>query len=128
MLRDAREGFTLVEVVVALVILSTAVLGLATSAASLTTSAAEAELRALAQFAADDRIARIGLDSRYTLLDSLYDGVEADILDAPGFTRTTDVVHVVETDPDVDYTVVTVVVDGPLVDAPISRRLVVGAP
>lgn len=124
----ARGGFTVIEVIVALVILSTAVLGLAGSATRLTTAAATAELRAQAVYAADDRIGRIEMDGRYTLLDSLYEAVENGV-PAPGFMRTTTVEHIRVTSPDtLDYLMVTVNVTGPGLTAPVKRTLVVAAP
>jgi prepilin-type N-terminal cleavage/methylation domain-containing protein len=127
MLRS-RAGFTMVEVIVALVILSTAVLGLAGSAARLTTAAAGAERRAQALYAAEDRVGRIEVDGRYALLDSLYAGIENDV-PLEGFTRTTTVEHVNVTDPSpLDYKVVTVVVTGPGLMSPIERNRLVAAP
>ena len=123
-----RQGFTMVEVIVALAILSTAVLGLAGSATRLTTAAATAEVRAQATYSAQDRIGRIEMDGRYTLLDSLYEGVEAGV-PADGFTRTTTVEHVSTTSPDtLDYRVITVQVVGPGLTAPVERTLMVAAP
>jgi len=125
--RDS-SGFTLVEVIVALVILSVAVLGLSASAARLTTNAADAELRARALYSVQDRLALIQVDPRYADLDSLYDGSEP-ALGMTGFTRTTTVTHVVQTNPTpLDYKVVAVVVDGPPLPSPISRQIVVAAP
>ena len=121
-----QAGFTLVEVVVALVILSVAVLGLGASSARLTTTAASAEVRALAVQLADDRIVRVRLDPRYGGLDSLYAGVEDDIL-GPGSRRTTTVVHVQETNPVLDFKRISVTVEAPFLDA-ISRQIVVAAP
>lgn len=125
---SGRGGFTMVEVIVALVILSIAVLGLAGSATRLTTSAANAEVRAQATYAAQDRIGRIEVDGRYTLLDSLFEGVEVDV-PATGYTRTTTVEHVNTTSPDtLDYRVVTVEVTGPGLTVPVERTLMVAAP
>lgn len=130
MLTPSRnEGFTLVEVVVALVILSTAVLGLGASASRLTTAAASAELRAVALQSVEDRIARIRLDPRYGTLDSLYAASESNVLGLSGYTRTTTVVHVQQTNPKpVDYKQIYVEVSGPMLTPPISRQIVVAAP
>jgi len=126
---SVRGGFTMVEVIVALVILSTAVLGLAISASSLTASAAIAELQVRALHAAEDRIARIEADGRYAALDSIYAGVEDDLAFAPGFTRTTTVEHVNVTEPSpLDYKIVTVIVEGDWPIDPVERSLVVAAP
>jgi prepilin-type N-terminal cleavage/methylation domain-containing protein len=126
-----RGGFTLVEVVVALVILSTAVLGLAATSSRLATSATNAELRALALEAVQDRVAEVRLDPRYTALDSLYDGTESEILGAsrPGYDRTTTVTRLQVTNPSpMDYTRIVVEVTGPLLNEPIQRQIVVAAP
>ena len=124
----ARGGFTVVEVIVALVILTTAVLGLAGSATRLTAAAATAEVRAQAVYAADDRIGRIEMDRRYALLDSLYEAVENGV-PGPGFVRSTTVEHIQVTSPDtLDYLMVTVNVTGPGLTVPVKRTLVVAAP
>lgn len=124
-----QGGFTLVEVIVALVILATAVLGLASTASRLTTAAATAELRALAMEGVEDRLARVRLDPRYGALDTLYAGVDEDLYGVPGMTRTTKVVHISQATPaPLDYKIVSVTVTGPFLDPPIFRRLVVAAP
>jgi len=118
-----------VEVTVALVILSVAVLGLAGSAAKLTTVAAGSELRALALYSVEDRIAEVQLELRYDRIESLFAGVETNALGLTGFTRTTKVNHVtIHGTAAADYKVVSVVVDGPQLSAPISRQIVVSAP
>jgi prepilin-type N-terminal cleavage/methylation domain-containing protein len=126
---DSRGGFTLVEVIIALVILAAAVLGLAGSATKLTTAASSAELRALALYSVEDRITQIDLDTRYSQLETLYDSVQPNALGLPGFTRTTTITHITNDGGEtVDYKVVSVVLDGPQLTAPVSRRLVVPAP
>jgi prepilin-type N-terminal cleavage/methylation domain-containing protein len=125
----ARAGFTMVEVIVALVILGVAVLGLSASAASLATRAADAELRARALHAVQDRLARIQVDPRYAQLDSLYDGIQTGALGLPGFTLTTTVTRVVQTTPTPrDFTLVDVIVAGPALSEPVQRQLLVAAP
>ena len=128
MLTARQEGFTLVEVVVALVILSTAVLGLATSTSRLSTAAASAEIRALGLMSAEDVLSRARLDPRYGALDSVYAGVDEDLLGIEGLTRTVEVEHVRQTNPDLDYKRISVTISGPLLDPPLSRQLVIGAP
>lgn len=126
--RDQRGGFTLVEVTVALVILATAVLGLSSSAAKLATAASSAELRALALYSVEDRITEVEIDTRYNQLDSLYAGQETNALGLSGFTRTTTVTHVTTSGgKPVDYKIVSVVLDGPQLLTPVSRRLIIAA-
>jgi len=127
--RDERDGFTLIEVIVALVILSTAVLGLGVSASKLATSAASAEIRAVALQSVEDQIARVRLDPRYTSLDSLYAGVEDSVLGLGGYTRTTTVTRVQSGSPvTLDYTRIGVVVAGPHLTPSISREITISAP
>lgn len=124
-----REGFTMVEVIVALVILAVAVLGLSASATTLSTRAVDAELRARALYAVQDRLARVQVDPRYAQLDSLYADTVPDALGMPGFTLTTTVTHVVQTNPTpLDYKIVQVVLDGPYLGRAVSRQFVVAAP
>lgn len=127
--RSGSGGFTMVEVVVALVILSVAVLGLSGSAATLATRAADAELRARALHAVQDRIAQVEIDPRYGDLEALYAGTQTDVLGLSGFTLTTAITHVLQTSPtSLDYKVVSVTLAGPQLPNPVSRRLIVGAP
>jgi len=127
--RDERHGFTIVEVIVALVLLSTAILGLGASASQLTASAANAEVRALALESVEDQIARIQLDPRYSALDSIYVGTQNDVLGIGGYTRTTAVNHVQQGNPvTLDYKRFYVTVTGPTLTLPISRTIIVAAP
>lgn len=124
-----ERGFTLIEVIVAMVILSVAVLGMASSATRLATTSATAELRALALQAAEDRLSRVRLDPRYGGLDTLYSGIETGFFGVSGMTRTTSVAHVQQSAPNaLDYKRITVTVTGPMIDPPISRLLVIAAP
>ncbi len=124
----SRGGFTLVEITVALVILAAAVLGLTSSAAKLTAAASGAELRALALYSVEDRITEVQLDMRYSQLENLYGGTETNALGLPDYTRTTTVTHVTTSEGHpTDYKIVSVVLDGPQLPSPVSRRLIVAA-
>lgn len=125
---NPRAGFTIVEVIVALVILATAVLGLAGSVTRLTAAAAGSERRAQAVYSVEDRLDRIEMDGRYDALDSLYVAVESDT-PLPGLSRTTAVTHVDTDSPTPrDYRVVTVTVAGIGLVAPVARTLIIAAP
>lgn len=130
--RKARQrGFTMVEVTIALVILSVAVLGMAASAGVLGRYSADAEVRALAMQAVQDRISLVKVDPRYGELETLYAGSESDLPGLDGFTRTTTVTQVQQTvtgGGTLDYKVVSVVVTGARLTQPLSRRFTVGAP
>ncbi len=123
----SHGGFTLVEVVVALLLLSFAVLGLGASVNGLVTSSAGAELSALAVEAADDRLVEIRMDPRYDMLDTLYSGTETDIL-MEGATRTTTVTHVLTTNPALNFKRISVTVRIPYMIDPVTRQIVVAAP
>lgn len=126
MLSPRNGGFTMVEVVVALVILAAAVLGLAGTATTLTTSAATAETRAQVLYAVQDRVYEVSADPDYDGLDA-YAGTRSDTpLD--GFTMTTTVVHVDQSSPPLDYKRIHVVVRGVGLPAPVERSTVVAAP
>lgn len=126
-----QRGFTLVEVTIALVILSVAVLGMAASAGVLGRYSADAEVRALAMQAVQDRISLVKVDPRYGELETLYAATESDLPGLEGFTRTTSVTRVQTTvtgGGTLDYKVISVVVTGSRLDQPLSRRFTVGAP
>ncbi len=125
-----NKGFTLVEMIVSVVILAVAILALTSSTASLTRVSADAEQRALALQACEDRLARIRLHPIYQQLDSLYTESLAPVDGLDGFTRTTDITRILEAGDRagkyIDFTRVTVTVAGPGLKEPISRTLTVG--
>lgn len=128
---DHSAGFTLIEVIIALVILAFVVLGSAYTTGTLARNAAEAEIEAMALQAAESRISRIKMDTRYLSLDSVYTGVEGDLPGLPGFSRETTITRI--RTPGAgglfhDYQRVLVAVSGPLLGSPIIREIVVAAP
>jgi prepilin-type N-terminal cleavage/methylation domain-containing protein len=129
--RDARRertaGFTLVEVVVALLLLSVAVLGMGTTASRMATTAAAAEWAALALESVEDRIVEVRMDPRYAALDSLYAGTETDVIGS-GSSRVTTVTHETGGSPPLDYKTIAVTVTIPQFDTKVSRKIVVAAP
>ncbi len=126
-----KQGFTLVEMIIALLILTTAVLGIGASAGSMAQTAGTAEVDALALQAVEDKISSIMLDPRYQWLDSLYAGSESTIVGLDQYTRDTDVTRYQLTGTGgrmIDYTRITVTVDGPGTAESVARSLVLGAP
>jgi len=125
-----RRGFTLIELVVAIVVLSAGILGLAASTSYMVRAAAVSGLRAEALQDVEGRISQIVMDSRYHQLESVYVGEEADIQGLDGMTRITEIVHT-KTVLDgrvTDYKTVTVSVEGPGLTKPVSRTIIVGVP
>jgi len=130
MLNDRCGGFTVVEVLVALVILAAGLLATAVSTSRLSTASASAESEAVAIQAVDDRLGLVLSTPSYGALDSLFDATE-DNVPREGFTRTTSVSRVQEDLAGgrvLDYTRVTVRVEGPGLESPITRSAVRGAP
>ncbi len=126
-----NEGFTLVELVVAMVILSIALLGLSASTTGLVRSVSEEEIKAAAMQAVEDRLSEVRMDPRYGSLSDIYSETEADVLGLDGFTRKTSInrVQATVTGGGVrDYTIITVTVTGPGLSEPLSRLYVVAAP
>jgi prepilin-type N-terminal cleavage/methylation domain-containing protein len=127
----SRGGFTLIEMIVALVVLAIVVLGSALTSGRLARTAAEAEVQAMAVQVAESRLSEIRMDTRYTQLDSLYEGTESDLPGLPGFSRETSITHVQESIPGGgvrDFRRVLVKVVGAVLGSPITREIVVAAP
>lgn len=123
-----NEGFTFLELVVALVMLGSVALGLNSLTGRMARTASQAEVRALAAQAAHGRISEILMDPRYGSLDSLYVESDVELDNLPGFTRSTTITTVQAADGDVQYKRVAVVVDGPPLGSPIRRSAEVGTP
>ena len=123
-----RRGFTLIELVVAIVVLSAGILGLAASTSYMVRAAATSGLRAEALQAVEGQISQIVMDPRYYQLESIYVGEETDIPGLYGMTRTTGIVHTrtVLDGRVTDYKKVTVSVEGPGLANPVSRTIIVG--
>lgn len=131
MLNRNREGFTLIEITIAIVILTTAVLGIAASTGRMIQPAAEAELEFRALQAVEDRLALISLDPRYQILDSLYDATETGLPGLDSLTRKTEVTRMrqsVQGAGTWDRTEIVVTVSGGNLSSDVSRVLVLGAP
>jgi Tfp pilus assembly protein PilX len=125
-----QRGFTTVEAITSLVILAVAVVGLSSTAARLARVANEAETRALALQAVEDRLSRVRLHPVYQELESVFSEIDAEIPGLPEFTRTTALNRVVRPGQRegkyIDFTRITVTVDGPGLEDPISRTAAVG--
>lgn len=125
-----NRGFTMVEVITSLVILALAILGLSSTTARLARVAVDIENRALALQAVEDRMSIIRLHPIYQQLDSVYSEANAEISGLPDYTRTTELNRVILPGDSegkyIDYTRITVTVDGPGLREPISRTVALG--
>ncbi|HET8657142.1 MAG TPA: prepilin-type N-terminal cleavage/methylation domain-containing protein [Longimicrobiaceae bacterium] len=118
------EGFTLVEVLVAMVILGIALLGVQASITDhLVSDVGQEDTRATAAQLAASRIHEIASDPDYGALGDHYAGTENPVAGAAGFQRTT----AVRAD-DGGFTTVSVRVTGPAGRDTVTRTLVIGAP
>ncbi|HLU25584.1 MAG TPA: prepilin-type N-terminal cleavage/methylation domain-containing protein [Longimicrobiales bacterium] len=126
-----RKGFTVVEVLVALTLLAVVVLGLSSTTARLNRTAVDNRQKVVAIELLQDRLRLIAMDEEYAQLRNRYEGVENDIPGYPGFRRTTTIQRINESGEggrSLDYYRVTVTVQGPGLDAPVSRTTTIAAP
>ena len=122
--RVPRRGMTILEVLMALVILTGALLGMGKF---ITNFAHTSSTGAIASTAADlvqDRLEYVKTTAPYSAL-ATYATIESAIPGHPGFTRETDVVrtNMAQT----DYTTVTVTVTHASLTNPVSKTTIIGA-
>jgi len=128
--RRGRAGFTLVEVVVAMLILGIALLGMALFVSRMAHSTTDSRLLGTADELAADRIETIKTSTSYATLGADFQGTETSIPggDYAGFTRQTIIKHVGGSPSDsVDYTVVTVIVSNPAVRDTVRKTTVIAS-
>ncbi len=123
-----EKGFTLVEVIIAMVIMSTVLLAMVGATASLIHVVTVADKNQAALQLVDSRIERIQMDPNYASLDSAYVGTETNFPTLTGYIRTTTIVRFGGAGQQTDYKKVTVTVTGPGVPDPVSRTITVAAP
>ena len=114
------QGFTLLEVMVALSLLAVTALGMASVAGSLVHTSADGRLAAEAGAAADARISNIQVWPNYDNVDSIFVGTESNT-PFTGWTRVTAETHV--TADSNDYKRFTVSVTGPGLTAAVARTI-----
>ena len=131
MLKQNQAGFTLIEITIAILILTGAVLGIAASTGRLIQSAGETEIQFNALQSVEDRLSLIRLELRYGLLDSIFGGEESNLPGLEGVTRTTRITRTQTTVSGgkiLDYTTVIVTMSGGGLQNDVYRKLVLGAP
>ena len=123
----ARAGFTIVEVIVASVILGAALLAMAGFAVKYQQIDASARVVNRAMQAANERLEKVRTAQPYLSLDTMATS-ESSVTGYPGYTRVTSVTHIGGTATDtLDYRVVTVRVTTPGVARTITKSSIVGA-
>ena len=126
-----RQGFTIVEMIVAVLILTTAILGMGASAGFMMQAASGTGVKSEALQAVEGRISQIVMDPRYASLDSIYGGTETNLPGLEGYDRVTQIAWVYEAGAPgryTDYKRVVVSVSGPGLTEDITRAMIVVAP
>ncbi len=126
----AREGFTLIELMVAVVLLVIVFTGLQGAAARYAHDVVTSDRSAVAIQLAEGRIARVRMHPDYATLDSIYGGTELDPDGQTGLERRTQVDHTSDTTAAgvVDYKTITVTVTGEGLPGPVARTIILAAP
>jgi prepilin-type N-terminal cleavage/methylation domain-containing protein len=123
-----RSGMTLIEIMIALVILSSVMLGMGSFMAAYGHAVGTGSARAWARELVAERIEYVKGATNYTTIEPTYGGFEAAIPGDPGFTRRTLVMRVGGMPGDrFDHKVVTVVVDGPGLTEPVRKTSMIAA-
>ena len=125
--RDSQAGFTLIEVLLAVVMLAILTLALMSNSAKMIRGVTDDRSRTLAATAADERIARIRVWPDNATLEATFVAVENNT-PLTGWTRTTTMTRTGSSGGVNDFKRATVVVTGPGVPVPISRSVALAAP
>jgi len=125
--KKSQAGFTLIEVLMAVVILAILTLGLMSNSGKMIRGVTDDRARTLAATAADERIARIRVWPNYATLEATFATVE-NHTPLPGWTRTTTITRTGGVAQTNDFKRATVVVTGPGVPVPITRSVALAAP
>ena len=125
-----RGGFTIVEILLALLLLSFVVLGFQAATGEIIHYAARSDRELVATQLAEDRLDLIRLDPDYEALESRYELTESAIPGFPGLTRQTVIARTETTLPTglLDFQRITVTLSGDGLRLPIARTVVVAAP
>lgn len=120
----ARRGMTLMEVMVALVILTGALLGMGRFITSFSHATTDGALSSTASDLVLDRLEYLKATTPYTNLAS-YAAVEGAIPGYPNYTRTTQVLRT--NNASTDYTAITVTVSHPSLAKSVKKTTIIGA-
>lgn len=124
-----RRGFTLIEVLIAMIILTIVSVGLAKFVATFLHTVGTSTAKTVATAVAQEQLELIRADPDYTSLVANYNGnTTVGFPGYPSMTRTTRVVRTTGSNPRRDYTKVTVQVTEPTMGTPVNVTIVVAAP
>ncbi len=123
-----RDGMTLVEVMIAITILATAMLAIAAFMAKFAHAVAVSDVRNTASELASQRLEDVKTSPRYSAIDSLFPGTSNLTGTNAGYSVKTMVARTGGTAAAVyDYKTITVVVSNARLDAPIKRSTIIAA-
>lgn len=125
-----RAGFTVIEVILALLLLSFMIMGFQAATGEIIHYAAQSDREAVAVHVVEDRLNLIRLDTDYEPLVTRYTEPATALADLPGLTRATVLDRTLTTTETgvLDYTAVTVTVEGAGLRKPVHRTIVIAAP
>jgi prepilin-type N-terminal cleavage/methylation domain-containing protein len=127
-----KRGFTLVEVLIALIILTVVSLSLGRFVASFSHAVGTSTIRTIAIDVATEQMELVRGNANPTAYPTLVANFNGNVVTGfpsyPRMTRTTTVVRTTGTNPRRDYTTITVTVTEPTLGAPIDLTAVVAAP
>jgi prepilin-type N-terminal cleavage/methylation domain-containing protein len=123
-----RRGFTLVEVILAVVLLAIVLTSIARYTSQYIHAVATSTTRTAAAEVARERIGLVDMDPSYTTLSAVWAATENGFPGYPNMTRVTTVQRITGTAPPRDYTIVTVRVTEPTMGTPIDVTTVVAQP
>ena len=122
--RFPRRGMTLIEVLMALVILTGALLGMGRFITSFSHATSDGTLTSTAADLVLDRLEYVKATKPYPSLPS-YAATEASIAGYPGFTRVTQISRT--NNSQFDYTAITVTVSHPSLQTPVKKSTIIAA-
>lgn len=123
-----RRGFTLIELMLAIVILTVVLTGVARYTGLFLHAVTTTTTRTAAAQVATEQIELVKSDPSYPTLSARWDGTQTGFPGYPAMTRLTTVSRITGNAPPRDYTIITVRVTEPTMGAPVNVTTVVGRP
>jgi len=123
-----RRGFTLIEVIIAMVILVVGILAMSAAVGQFVRQTSQSEVQTVATQLAQERLQMIQMDPAYGNLETTYAGSESSLPGAAGFARKTVITLVGGAGQTTDFKRITVTVTGPGLRTPVVRTTTMAAP